>query len=227
MWGHILDASIDQNINQSMAAVGCGCVCCCGGTFILQLRFLLDMHSISTFARRGLLRQSTQQIKQCRNMATAPTSIEDRIRDLGFDLPGMPLAPKGNYMSYNITGNYVYLAGHLPQPATGDLLKGRLGENMTVEQGASAAQLCALQMIASMKAATGGDLTKIKKIVKVVGFVASTNDFTDQPKVLNGCSDLLGEVFGIEVGRHARSALGVNVLPLGVPVEIEAIVELH
>jgi enamine deaminase RidA (YjgF/YER057c/UK114 family) len=180
--------------------------------------------SYSVLPRRGLVKltQSARNLSTKKNM-----SIEDKIRELGHVLPGVPLAPKGNYMSYTITGKYVYLAGHLPQPAEGDLVKGRLGENMTIEQGAAAARLCALQMIASMKAATDGDLTKIKKIVKVVGFVSSTNDFTDQPKVLNGCSDLMGAVFGVEVGRHARSALGVNVLPLGVPVEIEAIVELH
>ena len=159
-----------------------------------------------------------------RSMSSA---VEDKIKSMGLALPGVPLAPKGNYMSYNITGKYVYLAGHLPQPAEGELVKGRLGENMTVEQGANAARLCGLQMVASMKAACGGDLSKVKKIVKVVGFVASTNDFTAQPSVLNGCSDFLGEAFGVEIGRHARSALGVNVLPLGVPVEIEAIIELH
>eukprot|EP00605_Chrysophyceae_sp_TOSAG23-4_P000383 GSChrysophyteH1.ASY1.ANO1.439.1 assembled CDS len=153
--------------------------------------------------------------------------IEDKIASMGLQLPGTPLAPKGNYMSYNISGKYVYLAGHLPQPAEGELMKGRLGEDVSLEEGAKAAQLCGLQMIASLKAATDGDLSKIKKIVKVVGFVSSTNDFTQQPAVLNGCSDLMGEAFGLEVGRHARSALGVNVLPLGVPVEIEAIVELH
>jgi len=153
--------------------------------------------------------------------------VEEKIASMGHVLPGTPLAPKGNYMSYNISGNHVYLAGHLPQPVDGELLKGRLGENMEVEDGYKAAQLCALQMIASMKAATNGDLSQVKKIVKIVGFVASTNDFTQQPGVLNGCSDLMGEAFGIEVGRHARSALGVNVLPLGVPVEIEAVIELH
>ena len=153
--------------------------------------------------------------------------VEEKIASMGHVLPGSPLAPKGNYMSYNISGKHVYLAGHLPQPVDGELLKGRLGEDMEVEDGYKAAQLCALQMIASMKAATNGDLSQVKKIVKIVGFVASTNDFTQQPGVLNGCSDLMGEAFGIEVGRHARSALGVNVLPLGVPVEIEAVIELH
>lgn len=155
------------------------------------------------------------------------STVEEKIASMGYVLPGEPLAPKGNYMSYNQTGKHVYLAGHLPQPVYGELKKGRLGEDVTVEEGAEAARLCGLQLIASMKAACGGDLSKIKKIVKIVGFVASTNDFTAQPSVLNGCSDLMGDAFGLEIGRHARSALGVNVLPLGVPVEIEAIIELH
>lgn len=153
--------------------------------------------------------------------------VEDKIKSMGLTLPIASLAPKGNYIPYNITGKYVYLSGHLPQPAEGELMKGRLGENMSVEEGAHAARLCGLQMVASMKAATDGELSKIKKIVKVVGFVASTNDFTEQPSVLNGCSDFLCDAFGVEIGRHARSAIGVNVLPLGVPVEIEAIVELY
>jgi enamine deaminase RidA (YjgF/YER057c/UK114 family) len=153
--------------------------------------------------------------------------VEDKIKSMGLTLPIASLAPKGNYIPYNITGKYVYLSGHLPQPAEGDLVKGRLGENMSVEEGAHAARLCGLQMVASMKAATGGELSKIKKIVKVVGFVASTNDFTKQPSVLNGCSDFLCDIFGVDIGRHVRSAIGVNVLPLGVPVEIEAIVELY
>jgi enamine deaminase RidA (YjgF/YER057c/UK114 family) len=110
--------------------------------------------------------------------------IEDKIASMGLQLPGTPLAPKGNYMSYNISGKYVYLAGHLPQPAEGELMKGRLGEDVSLEEGAKAAQLCGLQMIASLKAATDGDLSKIKKIVKVVGFVSSTNDFTQQPAVV-------------------------------------------
>lgn len=159
--------------------------------------------------------------------AAKMSAVEEKIKSMGFVLPAGPMAPKGNYMSYNITGKYVYLAGHLPQSVEGELMKGRLGENMSIEQGQQAARLCALQMIASMRAACDGDLSKVKKIVKVVGFIASTNDFTAQPSVLNGCSDLLGEAFGTDIGRHARSALGVNVLPLGVPVEIEAVVELH
>lgn len=138
----------------------------------------------------------------------------------------MPPEPKGNYVPFVVSGNMVYIAGHLPQKLDKSLILGRLGENMTVAQGQEAARLAAINMIATMRAATKGDLEKVKRIVKVVGFVNSTNEFQAQATVVNGCSDLLAEVFG-EKGRHARSAIATNVLPLGVPVEIEAIVELH
>jgi enamine deaminase RidA (YjgF/YER057c/UK114 family) len=151
--------------------------------------------------------------------------IEARIAQLGYTLPKEPPAPKGNYMGYTKRGNMIWLAGHLPQKADGSLVLGRLGENVTVEQGQEAARVATLNMLATIRAAVG-DLDKVTKIVKVTGFVNSTSDFTAQPSVLNGCSDLFGEIFGVEIGRHARAALGVNTLPLGVAVEIEAIVEV-
>lgn len=151
--------------------------------------------------------------------------IEARIAQLGYTLPKEPPAPKGNYMGYTRRGNMIWLAGHLPQKADGTLVLGRLGENTTVEQGQEAARIATLNMLATVRAACG-DLDKVKKIIKVTGFVNSHPDFTAQPSVLNGCSDLFGEIFGTEIGRHARAALGVNTLPLGVAVEIEAIVEV-
>jgi enamine deaminase RidA (YjgF/YER057c/UK114 family) len=151
--------------------------------------------------------------------------IEARIAQLGYTLPKEPPAPKGNYMGYTKRGNMIWLAGHLPQKADGSLVLGRLGENVTVEQGQEAARVATLNMLATIRAACG-DLDKVTKIVKVTGFVNSNSDFTAQPSVLNGCSDLFGEIFGVEIGRHARAALGVNTLPLGVAVEIEAIVEV-
>jgi enamine deaminase RidA (YjgF/YER057c/UK114 family) len=160
------------------------------------------------------------------NMAhKANVHIEARIIQLGYTLPALPPAPKGNYMNYSREGNIIYLSGHLPQKLDGTLIKGRLGENMTVEEGQVAARTAALQLLASMKAAVG-DLDKVQRVLRVSGFVNSTPDFTSQPMVLNGCSDFFGEVFGVEVARHARSALGVNVLPLGVAVEIEAIIKV-
>lgn len=152
--------------------------------------------------------------------------IEAKIAKLGYQLPAQPPAPKGNYMNYSKVGNLVYLSGHLPQLPDGTIIKGRLGENMTIEQGQHAARTSALQMLASLQQAAGGDLDNVKKVIRVSGFVASTNDFTAQPQVINGCSDFFGEVFGVEIARHARSALGVNVLPLGSAVEIEGIFEL-
>ncbi len=153
--------------------------------------------------------------------------VEAKIAKLGYALPAAPSAPKGSYMNYVRNGNTVYLSGHLPIPADGGpMVIGRLGENMDIKQGQDAAKLAGLQLLASIKAACG-DLDKVKKVLKLTGFVNSSGDFTNQPQVMNGCSDLFGEVFGFEIGRHARSAVGVNVLPLGVAVEIEAIVEVE
>jgi enamine deaminase RidA (YjgF/YER057c/UK114 family) len=154
--------------------------------------------------------------------------VEARITALGHELPPLPPAPQGNYMTYSRSGNMLYLAGHLPLPPPSDgrpLLIGRLGENYTIEQGQEAAKITGLQILATLKAAVG-DLDKIKKIVKLVGFVNCTTDFTSQAQVMNGCSNLMGDVFGEDIGRHARSSLGANVLPFGVPVEIEAVVEI-
>ena len=155
----------------------------------------------------------------------ARVHIEARIAQLGHKLPVIPPEPKGNYCNFIQTGRILHMCGHLPQPAGGLLMTGRLGENMTTEQGQLAARLCGLQMLASVKAACG-DLDRVKKVIKLVGFVNSINTYTSQAQVMNGCSDLMGEVFGEEIGRHARSSIGTSVLPLGVPVEIEGIFEL-
>eukprot|EP00428_Durinskia_dybowskii_P064823 CAMPEP_0170378194 /NCGR_PEP_ID=MMETSP0117_2-20130122/12682_1 /TAXON_ID=400756 /ORGANISM="Durinskia baltica, Strain CSIRO CS-38" /LENGTH=175 /DNA_ID=CAMNT_0010633555 /DNA_START=27 /DNA_END=554 /DNA_ORIENTATION=+ len=171
---------------------------------------------------------SANMLKINRNIAqtfSRGVHIEARISQLGYKLPQEPPAPKGNYMGYTKRGNMIYLAGHLPQKADGSLVLGRLGENVSVEQGQEAARIATLNMLATVRAACG-DLDKVTKIVKVTGFVNSTPDFVAQPSVLNGCSDMFGEIFGIDIGRHARAALGVNTLPLGVAVEIEAIIEV-
>jgi len=151
--------------------------------------------------------------------------VEKRLQDLGYMLPAQPPAPRGNYMNYSRVGNIIYLSGHLPQLVDGALIKGRLGENMSIEDGQIAARTAGLQLLATAQAAAG-DLDKIKKIIRITGYVNSSPDFTDQPKVINGCSDMLGAVFGVDIARHARSAVGVNTLPLGVAVEIEAIMEI-
>lgn len=151
-------------------------------------------------------------------------SIEARLAELGLTLPAAP-APAANYVPYVISGNMLYVSGQISQD-DGGLIKGRLGADLDVEAGAAAARRCALSLMAQAKAACGGDLGRVARVVKLVGFVNSTPEFTDQPKVINGASDLMVAVFG-DAGRHARSAVSAASLPLGVAVEIEAIFELR
>ncbi|GAA2619467.1 RidA family protein [Actinomadura fulvescens] len=148
---------------------------------------------------------------------------EERVRELGLELPEV-VAPLASYMPTASTGSLVYTAGQLPM-VKGELpVTGKVGAEVTAEEAFEQARICALNAIAAIKAEVG-DLSKVKRIVKVVGFVASAPDFYGQPKVVNGASDLLAEVFG-DAGRHARSAVGVNVLPLNAPVEVELIAEI-
>lgn len=151
------------------------------------------------------------------------SKIEARLAELGIDLPAAP-APAANYVPFVQSGKQIFVSGQISN-AGGELIKGKLGADMSVEEGAAAARTCGLALIAQARAATG-DLDRIKRVVKLVGFVNSTADFTDQPKVVNGCSDLMVEVFG-DAGRHARSAVSAASLPLGVAVEIEAIFEIE
>ena len=149
--------------------------------------------------------------------------IESRLAELGVTLPDAPL-PAANYVPWVISGKTVYISGQISQNSAG-LIKGRLGADMTVEQGADAARCCAISILAQLKAATGGEIDRMARLVKLTGFVNSTPDFTDQPKVINGASDFLVAVLG-DQGRHARSAVSAASLPLGIAVEIEAIFEL-
>lgn len=149
--------------------------------------------------------------------------IDARLADLGITLPAAP-APAANYVPFVRTGNMLWISGQISNGADG-LIKGKFGADMDVAAGAAAARACGLSIIAQAKAACGGDLDKVARIVKLVGFVNSTADFVDQPKVINGASDLMVEVFG-DAGRHARSAVSAVSLPLGVAVEIEAVIEL-
>ena len=149
--------------------------------------------------------------------------IEARLAKLGVTLPDAP-APAANYVPFVITGNLVHISGQISQNEHG-LIKGRLGEDLAVEQGAEAAKCCAISLLAQLKKACGGDFDRLSRAVKLVGFVNSTSGFFDQPKVINGASDFLVEVLG-DAGRHARSAVSAVSLPLGVAVEIEAIFEL-
>lgn len=149
--------------------------------------------------------------------------IDTRLAELGITLPAAP-APAANYVPFVRTGNMLWSSGQISNGADG-LIKGKLGADMDVAAGAAAARACGLSIIAQAKAACGGDLDKVARVVKLVGFVNSTADFVDQPKVINGASDLMVEVFG-DAGRHARSAVSAVSLPLGVAVEIEAVIEL-
>lgn len=152
--------------------------------------------------------------------------IDKELEELGMTLPE-PAAPVANYVPYVISGKMVFVSGQISK--IGDVaIGGRLGEDLTVEQGQKAARLSALNLIAQIKAACGGDLTRVKRIVKLGGFVQALPSATqaDIPKVINGCSDIMVAIFG-DAGRHARFAVSAPSLPLDVAVEIDAIVELH
>lgn len=151
------------------------------------------------------------------------SAIEARLAELGVTLPDAP-APAANYVPYVISGNMVYVSGQISM-ADGQLMCGKLGADMGIDAGAAAARSCAISLLAQLKAACGGDLDRLQRVVKLVGFVNSTADFTDQPKVINGASDFMVAALG-DAGRHARSAVSAASLPLGVAVEIEAIFEI-
>lgn len=150
--------------------------------------------------------------------------IETKLAELGVTLPEAPV-PAANYVPYVLTGNQVYVSGQISQGPEG-LITGKLGSGLDVAAGAAAAKACAISLLAQLKAACGGDLDRLVRVVKLTGFVNSTPDFIDQPKVINGASDFLVEALG-DQGRHARSAVSAASLPLGVAVEIEAIFEVR
>ena len=150
--------------------------------------------------------------------------VEQRLRELGIQLR-TPAPPVANFVHTVRSGNLVFLAGHGPQKADGTWVQGKVGRDMSLEDGNKAARLTGINMLSSLKAEIG-DLNKVRRVVKVLGMVNSDESFTDQPKVMNGFSDLMVEVFG-ERGRHARSAVGMAQLPFGIPVEIEMIVEIE
>lgn len=149
--------------------------------------------------------------------------IELRLTELGLELPDAP-APAANYVPFVQSGALLFISGQISQGPSG-LICGKLGDGMEVADGVQAARHCALALLAQARAACGGDLSRVKRVVKLTGLVNSTPDFTDQPRVINGASDLLVEVLG-DAGRHARAAVSAAALPLGVAVEIEAVFEL-
>ncbi|WP_171131930.1 MULTISPECIES: RidA family protein [unclassified Ruegeria] len=150
-------------------------------------------------------------------------SIAAKLESLGVNLPDAP-APAANYVPFVRVGNIVYVSGQISMD--GELITGKLGDTMDVEAGASAARTCAINLLAQVKAACGGDIDKLVRVIKLTGFVNSTPDFTAQPQVINGASDFLVEALG-ESGRHSRSAVSAAALPLGVAVEIEGIFEVQ
>ncbi|MAU23082.1 MAG: hypothetical protein CMH13_21520 [Martelella sp.] len=151
-------------------------------------------------------------------------AIEDRLKALSITLPEAA-APAANYVPYVISGNLLYISGQLPTEAGRMVAAGHLGGNVSLEDGQKAARACAINIIAQAKAALGGDLGRVTRILRINGFVASTPDFTEQHLVINGASDLLAEVFR-EAGKHSRAAVGMAALPLGAAVEIDAILEI-
>ena len=149
--------------------------------------------------------------------------IHERLKQLGIVLP-IPAAPAANYVPFVLSGSTLYVSGQLPVK-DGVMIKGCLGKDVTVEQGQEAAKLCAVNILAQVNAALGGDLSRVKRCLKLGGFVASSPDFFDQPKVVNGASDLMVAALG-DAGKHSRAAVGVAALPFGVAVEVDAVFEV-
>ena len=152
-------------------------------------------------------------------------SIDEKLNEMGLVLP-KATDPVGSYVATKISGNLIYISGQISIDADGTLIKGKVGKDFNTEQAYKAAERCALSIISQAKKACDGDLLKIKSCVKLVGFVNSTDDFIDQPKVINGASDLIKKVFG-DKGAHTRAAVSTNSLPLGVAVEVDAIFEIN
>ena len=151
--------------------------------------------------------------------------IEDKIKQLNINLPDAK-APVGSYVATKISGNLLFISGQISINENGELIKGKVGKDLTTEDAYKAAERCGLSIVAQAKKACADDLSKIKSCVKLTGFVNSTEDFIEQPKVINGASDLIASIFG-DAGMHTRAAVSTNSLPLGVSVEVDAIFELN
>ena len=152
-------------------------------------------------------------------------NFENKIKELKINLPEAK-PPVGSYVATKIVSNLLYISGQISISENGDLIKGKVGKDLSVNDGYKAAERCGLSIISQAKVACNGDLSKIKSCIKLTGFVNSTDDFTDQPKVINGASDLIASVFG-DAWMHTRAAVSTNSLPLGVSVEVDAIFELN
>ena len=152
-------------------------------------------------------------------------NFEDKIKELQIELPEAK-APVGSYVATKMVGKLLYISGQISMNSKGELIKGKVGKDLTTDEAYKAAERCGLSIVAQVKKACDGDLSKIKSCVKLTGFVNSTEDFTEQPKVINGASDLIVSIFA-EAGMHTRAAVSANSLPLGVSVEVDAIFELN
>tara|TARA_B100001121_G_scaffold114518_1_gene100829 strand:- start:145 stop:606 length:462 start_codon:yes stop_codon:yes gene_type:complete len=152
-------------------------------------------------------------------------NYEENLRKLGLELPEAK-APVGNYVATKISGKMLFVSGQISIDEKGKLIQGKVGRDLDVESGYNAAKRCGLSIISQVVKACDNDLSKIKSCIKLTGFVNSIDDFKDQPKIINGASDLIASVFG-EAGMHTRAAVSVNSLPLGVAVEVDAIFELN
>ena len=152
-------------------------------------------------------------------------SVEEIIKQLNIEIPKSP-KPVGAYVAFRIVNKLVYISGQVSFDQNGNLIKGKVGSELSLEQGQEAAKACAINIISQLKSACDGDLEKVKSCIKINGYVNSTDNFLDQPKVINAASELIVNVFG-KKGKHARAAVSVNSLPLGAAVEIESIFEIN
>lgn len=195
----------------------------------IRRTFLRDCLIAATGAGIGMLSPEVYR-RQFGNSAVADENkvtggFEDRLKTLGIELPD-PAKPVAVYVPAVLTGNLLFTSGHIPWTAEGKPLPGRLGEDLTVEQGAEIARQIGLSILATVRQSVGS-LDRVVRLVKATGMVNCTSDFNQQPKVVNGFSELMIQVFGESAGKAARSAVGMNSLPASVPVEIEAIFEVH
>ena len=152
-------------------------------------------------------------------------SFEEKLKELKIELPEAK-APVGSYVATKVSGKLLYVSGQISMTSNGELIQGKVGKDLNTEEAYKAAERCGLSIVAQVKKACEDDLSKVKSCIKLTGFVNSTDDFTEQPKVINGASDLIASIFG-EAGMHTRAAVSTNSLPLGVSVEVDAIFELN
>tara|TARA_B100001123_G_C15022095_1_gene911883 strand:+ start:88 stop:549 length:462 start_codon:yes stop_codon:yes gene_type:complete len=151
-------------------------------------------------------------------------TIENKLKELNIEIPEAP-APVGAYVAYKKINNLLFISGQLPISTEGKIIKGKIGKDLNLEDGQNASRLCVINILAQVKKALNGDLNKVKNCIKITGFVNSSDDFIDQPKVINPASETLSSLFG-EIGKHTRAAVSTNSLPLGAAVEIDAIFEI-